>query len=207
MAAWAAAVAAAGEAVQTASMASQSRFGRSRFGRAQSRLGRTRSRLGWAHRIRRVGNLINLSTPLGLLIAAIGSARRRPGPSGLTLAEGYRVRFPPAGAFTVGNVVISPLTFATLTARQPEVMEHEDVHAWQYFWCGGLAFLPLYLLAVGWSWLRTGDPASRNPFERAAGLARGGYREAPVSNAGLAYLAARIQTLTLKPSRLAERSR
>ena len=209
MAAWVAAVAEAGEAEHTASMTSQTPLGRaqSRFGPAHSRRGRAQSRLGWAHRIRQAGNLINLSTPLGLLIAAIGSARRRPGPSGLTLAEGYRVPFPPAGAFTVGNVVISPLRFATLTARQPEVMEHEDVHAWQYFWCGGLPFLPLYLLAAGWSWLRTGDPASRNLFERAAGLARGGYREAPVNNAGLAYLAARIQTLTLKPSRLAERSR
>ncbi len=198
MAGWAAAVAAAGEPEHTAPMASQSPIGR-----AQSPLGR-------AQRIRRAGNLINLATPLGLAIAAIGGARRRPGPYGLTLAEGYRVRFPPAGAFTVGNVVISPLTFATLTARQPEVMEHEDVHAWQYFWCGGLPFLPLYLLAVGWSWLRTGDPASRNPFERGAGLARGGYREAPISNAGLKDLARRIQTfqtLTWNPSRLAERSR
>lgn len=160
-----------------------------------------------AHRVRRVGNLVNLATPLGLLIATVGRARRRPGPHGLTLAEGYRIRFPPAGAFTVGNVVISPQTFAALTARHPEVMEHEDVHAWQYLWCGGLPFLPLYALAAGWSWLRTGDTASANPFERGAGLRRGGYTEAPVSNAGFRTLAGRLQTLTLKPRRLAERSR
>jgi hypothetical protein len=38
----------------------------------------------------------------------------------------------------------------------------------------------LYLAAAGWSWLRTGDFASRNVFERRAGLADGGYRERPV---------------------------
>ncbi|HSF26445.1 MAG TPA: hypothetical protein VLC50_02900 [Actinomycetes bacterium] len=32
-----------------------------------------------------------------------------------------------------------------------------------------------YLLAAGWSWLRCGDPASYNHFERLAGLADGGY--------------------------------
>ncbi|MFT4293908.1 MAG: hypothetical protein QM582_00670 [Micropruina sp.] len=160
-----------------------------------------------AQQIRRAGNLVNLSTPLGLLVAAAGRARRRPGPNGLTLAEGYRLRFPPAGAFTVGNVVICPRDFATLTARQPEVMDHEEVHAWQYFCCGGLPFLPLYLLASAWSWLRTGDVASGNVFERAAGLRRGGYIEAPASNAGLRAVARWAQTLTVKPSRLAERSR
>ena len=58
--------------------------------------------------------------------------------------------------------------------------------------------------------VRSGDfvRPSANPFERNAGLARGGYREAPVSNAGFRALArAAAQTLTLKPRRLAERSR
>ena len=32
---------------------------------------------------------------------------------------------------------------------------------------------------MGWSWLRTGDRASRNFFERQAGLADGGYRDLP----------------------------
>ena len=41
--------------------------------------------------------------------------------------------------------------------------------------CLGLPFLPLYGLAAAWSTWRTGDPASRNPFERGAGLVRGGY--------------------------------
>jgi hypothetical protein len=37
-----------------------------------------------------------------------------------------------------------------------------------------------YVAAASWSWLRTGDFASRNAFERRAGLADGGYRERPV---------------------------
>jgi hypothetical protein len=41
--------------------------------------------------------------------------------------------------------------------------------------------MPLvYGVAAGWSWLRTGDVASRNVFERRAGLVDGGYREQPL---------------------------
>lgn len=163
--------------------------------------------LSRTHAIRRAGNLLNLSSPLGVAIARLGRARVAQGPKGLILAEGYRLRFPVAGAFTVGNVVITASSVVGLTERHPDVLRHESAHAWQYFWCGGLPFLPLYALAAGWSWLRTGDPASRNVFERGAGLQRGGYREGPVTNAGLRRLRTAIQTLTEKPSRLAERSR
>jgi len=159
-----------------------------------------------AHGLRAVANTLNLSSVLGLVAAGLGRARLRPGPKGLLLAEGYALRFPRAGAFTLGNVVLTSGDFDALTAQQPEVMDHENAHAWQYVWCAGLPFLPLYALAAGWSWLRTGDVASANLFERAAGLSRGGYREAPVTNVGLRRLALRIQTLIEKPSRLAERS-
>ena len=73
---------------------------------------------------------------------------------------------------------------ADLELRHPGTMAHEAAHAWQYFAFLGLPFLPLYALASAWSWLRTGDPASRNPFERGAGLVRGGYSERPVTNLG-----------------------
>jgi hypothetical protein len=36
-------------------------------------------------------------------------------------------------------------------------------------------FLPAYLLAASWSLMRAGDPATRNVFERHAGLVSGGY--------------------------------
>ncbi|MBK8448230.1 MAG: hypothetical protein IPL41_16510 [Micropruina sp.] len=163
--------------------------------------------LSRAHRIRRLGNLLNLSSPLGLAIARLGGARFSSGPYGLSLAEGFRLRFPPAGAFAVGNVIITRHTIGAVSRHHPDVLRHESAHAWQYFWCGGLPFLPLYALAAGWSWLRTGDPASRNLFERTAGLVRGGYHEAPVTNAGVRRLAGGLQTLIEKPSRLAERSR
>ncbi len=57
--------------------------------------------------LRRLINLINLSTVTGLLIAGVGGASLSRGPHGLVLANGYRLPFPQAGAFTVGDVVIS----------------------------------------------------------------------------------------------------
>ena len=93
------------------------------------------------------------------------------------LGEGYRLRFPVAGAFTVGNVVTTAATFEALSARHPDLLAHEDRHAWQYVYCLGLPYLLLYSAAMGWSMLRTGDRASANVFERDAGLSAGGYVE------------------------------
>ncbi|MDO4784383.1 MAG: hypothetical protein Q3997_04785 [Propionibacteriaceae bacterium] len=130
--------------------------------------------------IRSLANLANLSTPLGLAIGLIGRCGFRRGPGGLVIAENYRLRFPIAGAFTVGNVVLVPgRTLAELEASSPGVTGHEDAHAWQYAYCLGLPFLPAYAIAMGWSWLRTGDRAAANFFERQAGLDSGGYAHLP----------------------------
>jgi hypothetical protein len=139
-----------------------------------------------ADRVRAVGNALNLTTPLGLLVAMAGRATVRRGPEALVVAEDYRLPLPRAGAFTVGGVVLVPRgTLADVEQRQPGTLAHEARHSWQYFWCLGMPFLPLYALASGWSWLRRGDPASGNWFERSAGLVTGGYVERPVTNAGL----------------------
>lgn len=132
-------------------------------------------RLTRGQRIRHVGNWINLSTPVGLLVSRIGSATVNRGPRGLFLAEGYRLPFPIASAFTVGDVVITNRTWDQLLSANPKLLLHEERHSWQYLACFGLPFFGLYALAVVWSWLRTGDIASRNFFERNAGLADGGY--------------------------------
>lgn len=125
-------------------------------------------------RVRAAINVLNLSTPVGLLIAKIGGARITPGPRGLFFAEGYRWRFPVAGAFTVGNVITTRHRVDALTGVLPDVLKHEDAHAWQ--WCVlGPLFLPLYLSGAAWSWVRAGDPATKNLFERQAGLVSGGY--------------------------------
>ena len=126
-------------------------------------------------------NWINLSTPCGLAVAALSGCRVSPGPYGILLAEGYRRRLPRARAFTVGSVVL--LRGSAPRSAPPaflRLLEHEARHTRQYAACLGLPFLPAYLMAAGYSLLRTGDPASRNPFERGAGLAAGGYRERPV---------------------------
>ncbi|MCJ8505744.1 DUF4157 domain-containing protein [Kocuria flava] len=126
-----------------------------------------RLRAGW--------NAVNLSTPLGLAVAAATRTRLVRGPDGLLLGFGYRGRLPRAAAFTVGNVVLFRAGPAEVAAR-PRLLAHEVRHASQWAACLGLPFLPLYGAAAAWSLLRTGHPALRNVFEVRAGLADGGYR-------------------------------
>lgn len=132
-----------------------------------------------AHRIRQIVNLINLSTLLGLGVAALGRARLRRGPDGLLLGYGYRLPVPTNPVFTLGNVVMFR-NDESVHLRRPMLLTHESRHASQYALCFGPVMLPLYGLAAGWSWICTGDPASRNLFERLAGLTDGGYRERPL---------------------------
>jgi hypothetical protein len=126
-------------------------------------------------RLRQVVNWLNLSTPLGLLVARVGRARTETGPEGLVLARGYRLRVPAVPAFTLGNVVVLRIDDTTLV-RGHRLIAHESRHATQYAVCLGPLMLPLYGLAAAWSWLRAGDPATYNIFERLAGLEDGGYR-------------------------------
>lgn len=131
------------------------------------------------HRVRQIVNWANLSTPLGLLVARLGRARVRRGPKALYLADHYRFGFPVAGAFTIGDVVLSRYDLDHLLARRPTLLEHEEAHSRQWMWCLGMPFLPCYVAAMAWSWLRTGDQAARNVFECRADLAKGGYAQVP----------------------------
>ena len=135
------------------------------------------------HRIRSIANLANLSTPAGLLLGHLAARPARRAGRGLWLAHGYRLRVPPAPAFTLGNVVLLrrplPQGADPVGSVGRRLLDHEERHATQYALAGGLLMPVLYVLAAGWSWIRTGDFASRNVFERRAGLADGGYREAP----------------------------
>ena len=137
---------------------------------------------GW-QRVKLVGNVLNLSTAAGLLVGVMGRAKISRGPRGLFYATEYRLGFPAAGAFTIGNLVLTKRDRAFLE-RRPILVKHEERHSWQYFCLIGLPMLPLYALAAGWSWLRTGCPASRNPFERLANLKDGDYIERPVQPLG-----------------------
>lgn len=129
------------------------------------------------HRLRRVVNLVTLGTPLGLLLARAGGARIEPGPGGLLLALDYRSRVPAprAPAVTVGDVVLLRMDADALAGR-PLLLMHEGRHAVQWAcWLGPVAFVPAYLVASVWSWLRCRDFALRNGFEVRAGLLEGGY--------------------------------
>lgn len=119
-------------------------------------------------------NLVNLSTPVGILLARAAGCRIRRGPSGLLLASGWQLRLPKAAAFTVGNVVLHRDRAAPLLGPGSALLAHESRHSSQYALLGP-AFLPLYFAAAAWSVLRTGNPGTGNPFERLAGLRDGGY--------------------------------
>lgn len=139
----------------------------------------TREALGdsSALRVRQALNWLNLSTPLGLAVAAVGGARVRRGPARSYLADYYRWTFPAGGAFTVGDVVITRHDLDLLAEQRPTLIRHELVHSVQWAYCLGLPFLPLYTASMAWSWLRTGDRAARSFFERQAGLDIGGYED------------------------------
>ncbi|WP_285775303.1 hypothetical protein [Microtetraspora sp. NBRC 13810] len=123
-------------------------------------------------RFRQVVNFVNLSTPLGLLVAVLGRARLTPGPDGLVFAYGYRIPFPVARAFTLGNVVLTKYDADFLGGV---LLRHESRHATQYACCLGVLMLPLYVLAVVLSVAICGHHGSWNLFEWLADLDEGGY--------------------------------
>jgi hypothetical protein len=139
-----------------------------------------------ALRVRQAVNLANGSTLAGLGVAALGGARVTRGADGLFTGTGYRLPVPPAPAFCLGNVILT-----RMDGLGPRLLRHEARHATQYAWCGGVAMVPLYLLAAGVSWALTGDFGARNVFERQAGLADGGYADAPL-RAGLRRAGQRV---------------
>jgi hypothetical protein len=160
-------------------------------------------------RLRQIANVLNGSTPLGLLIAASARTRVRRGPRGLLIATGYRWRLPFAGAFTVGNVVLFRAGFERGLA-DPVLLGHEERHSSQYAWCFGAPFLVLYVLSAGWSVLRTGNPGSANMFERLAGLQAGGYPDLkppapPLSTRGAPSPTRRVPTRKLPTGKEARR--
>lgn len=131
--------------------------------------------MGSAVILRNLANVINLSTPLGLVLGVAGRGRWRRSP-GLLVAENVRLPLVSASAMTVGSVVlVMGRTVEDAQSRIPALMEHENEHAWQYAYCLGLPFLPLYAVATLWSQVRAGDRATRNVFEKQAGLESGGY--------------------------------
>lgn len=140
---------------------------------------------GW-QAVKLVVNVVNLSTVFGVLVGLVGRARFSRGPRGLFYATEYRLAFPIANAFTIGNLVLTKNGRPYLD-EHPVLVRHEERHSWQYFCLIGLPLLPLYVLAAGWSWLRTGDFASRNPFERLANLKDGNYIERPIRSLTAAF--------------------
>ncbi|MCC9206220.1 hypothetical protein [Arthrobacter sp. zg-Y769] len=134
---------------------------------------------GPAASLRRWINVLNLSTPAGLMLARLTGCRTLPGPQKTTLVEGYPLSLPRAAAFTVGNVVFYRSSSARrIHAPDSPLLRHEIRHSSQYALLGPF-FLPAYFAASALSRAFAGDPASANPFERLAGLRDGGYHPGP----------------------------
>ena len=129
-------------------------------------------------RVRQVVNGLNLSTLSGLLVATVGRARLSRGPRHTILATDLRLPLR-AGAMTIGDVVMTRKSRDRMLER-PALVRHEMRHTVQYAWCLGVVMLMLYAIAAACSWILTGDAASRNVFERLAGLEDGSYRERPI---------------------------
>ena len=142
------------------------------------------------HLARTVLTAVNGTTGAGLLIALASGARIRRGRDGVLIAEGYRRKVPPATCFTVGSVIMTRRSADWLLhADRADLLAHESRHAGQYAAFGPL-FWPAYWIACGYSYALTGSWGARNAFERHAGLAAGGYAEAP-----LRPWAARLSTM------------
>ncbi len=134
---------------------------------------------GW-QRLRTAINWVNLMTPLGLLVGTIGRSRFQRAPGGMWIGCGYRLSFPVAGAFTLGNVINTKNgPEYLLSPDKAGLLAHETVHSVQAAIFGPF-FLPLYGLGQLYSWLVCGDHGGRNLFERWAGLDRGGYIRQPL---------------------------
>lgn len=131
--------------------------------------------------LRHAGNWCNLSTPLGLALALLGRGRFRRrvrgAGAGLIVVEKVRLPLAKASAMTVGDVVlVFERSVDDAVRRIPGLLAHEEEHAWQYAYCLGLPFLPLYGVATLYSLATARDRASANFFEVQAGLELGGYQ-------------------------------
>jgi hypothetical protein len=129
------------------------------------------------HRVRQVGNLINLSTPLGLAVGFVGGATWHRGPGRTILATSVRLRLR-ARAMTIGDVILTRRSRDELLADD-RLVRHELRHTVQYATCLGVVMVAAYPVAALWSWAITGSRASWNPFERLAGLDDGNYADKP----------------------------
>ena len=129
---------------------------------------------------RTVLTALNGTTGAGLLVALASRSRLRRGRDGVLIAENYRLKVPPATCFTVGSVILTRNTAGwLLDQEQAGLLAHESRHAAQYAVLGPL-FWPAYWLSCGYSYALTGSWGARNPFERDAGLATGGYDDRPL---------------------------
>jgi hypothetical protein len=127
-------------------------------------------------------NKLNLSTPLGLLIAKIIGGTTIQKENGIYLNYGRKGKYIKADAMAIGDVVLVKQVKGCKLCESgsphdlsDSLLRHELIHSEQYAKFGGIIFLALYLLYSIKSFLIYKNTWQDNIFEIQAGLEDGGY--------------------------------
>ena len=127
-------------------------------------------------------NRINLSTPLGLLIAKIFGGATIQLNNGIYVNYGRKGKYNNSWAITIGDVILTKTDKNCKLCQSGKhhdlsnaLLRHELVHSEQYAKFGGLIFLALYLFASIKSFIIYRNRWQGNIYEIQAGLQDGGY--------------------------------
>ena len=127
-------------------------------------------------------NRLNLSTPLGLLIAKIIGGTTIQLENGLYMNYGRKGKYKKAEVITVGDVLLVTFNKDCLHCQQkdlydlsPNLLRHELKHSEQFAKFAGIIFLALYLFASIKSYIQYKNFWQGNIFEIQAGLVDGNY--------------------------------
>ena len=133
--------------------------------------------------LRQLINVLTGVTIFGLLVGFISRGKPQWNSEyGLLVFFDCKIPWKYASAMTFGDVVVvitPPRRWANFEEMPPGLLRHEMKHAEQYGFVLGFPYFPLYWLACGYSWLKSGDHWSFNIFEAKAGHEAGGYQKRP----------------------------
>ena len=98
---------------------------------------------------------------------------------GTIIAADYPLPVPAAACFVIGDVIFAGTARLAVGAGAPSGSRTRCGTPTSTR-CWGPLFWPLYVAGCAWSYALTGNFGARNAFERGAGLADGGYADAPL---------------------------
>lgn len=127
-------------------------------------------------------NRLNLSTPLGLLIAKIIGGTTIHYKNKIYINYGRKGKYIKANAITIGDVILAKKAKGCKLCESGNphdlsnaILRHELKHSEQFAKFGGIIFLALYLFASIKSYIIYKNVWQGNIYEIQAGLEDGGY--------------------------------